>query len=1004
MFVRHAVERPRRTIAAVVVLAAVFGLAASRLVPDDTPSAWLPRVDAELDAYREFRARFGEDAFVLAATREVELSDPAVVGEVADLAARLRDLEGVGDVLCAARRGAPVERLRAELPARLDVLARAVERARAPGSPWADAAGDLLTLQAEANAALASALLHDVDVEAARRCYATAEEAATRLLLRVAPDTGHALLEVDSTQLADRLAAAKPEALPGLFWLAFARAARVRASPGDPARLRDLERTDAIMAHALEQDPALFHGGPDLYFAMRLATSPSLGGDPARSAAHFDRARTRSHGQDLLPWVLEAEHLAPLLAATPAGTPLAEVLAAQRRAWDLFSGNLQQVLLAPRAYDRTHPESNAVARARARELLADPGGHGVIPPPDAAPPALPPAETASLADGALERFLVSEDGRRAALLVSVRPDVQGPARAAVVQRVRDALAPSPLGPFDVAGPEVMTDELDRASQAAFQSLFPVVFALMFLVLWSSLRSLRAVLAIQAVVLVSVLGTLGLLSLCGKTLNMVLVTLPAIMAVVGTAYALHIVSRFLDHDPEAPADPGPAWVHAGRHTLFPCLLTALTTVGGFLSLATSDIPPVRDLGLFAAWGTALAFALSFTLAPALLVLGRRPLLPGSRPARTWALPRTAGYVRSLARWSLPAVLAWAALLAIGVRGATALRAESDVLRFFPPDHRLPRAVASLERDGFGLTPLELWLEGPRDVVLSPAGVRALRAFERDAAQEPFVLRAVSPVDAPGLEGRSDALAGALLAAAADAGRAGPALVLRGDALSLRATLACSTEASSDETHALVERLTARLPLAGFPPGVAVRLTGVVPLLVRVQVLLVDTQVGSLRLSGLVVGLVVLLAFRSLSITLLAVVPNVIPVLLTLGAMGLAGVPLDTATVTVAAIALGLLVDDTIHVLHGLHARPRGTPVAPHLARTLTVAGRPILGTTVTVAVGFGAFALSPFRPTHDFGVLMAFTAATALLCVLVLIPALVLLVDRVRGRSLDPDAG
>jgi predicted RND superfamily exporter protein len=81
-----------------------------------------------------------------------------------------------------------------------------------------------------------------------------------------------------------------------------------------------------------------------------------------------------------------------------------------------------------------------------------------------------------------------------------------------------------------------------------------------------------------------------------------------------------------------------------------------------------------------------------------------------------------------------------------------------------------------------------------------------------------------------------------------------------------------------------------------------------------------------------------------------------------------------------------------------ARPPGAPAAPALALALAVSGGPIVGTTVTVAVGFGAFALSPFRPTRDFGALMALTSVTALACVLTLMPALLLAIDRARGRE------
>jgi predicted RND superfamily exporter protein len=143
-------------------------------------------------------------------------------------------------------------------------------------------------------------------------------------------------------------------------------------------------------------------------------------------------------------------------------------------------------------------------------------------------------------------------------------------------------------------------DLDEASESSFRTLFPVTFALMCLVLGCFVRSLRAVVAIQACVGVTVVCTLGLLSLFGKSLNMVLVTLPACLSVVGTAYALHIVTRFLGVDPEAPEDPRAAWVHAARETALERFVAAVPTdVDAMLLLAQiaferNDLLRARDV--------------------------------------------------------------------------------------------------------------------------------------------------------------------------------------------------------------------------------------------------------------------------------------------------------------------------------------------------------------------------------------------------------------------------
>jgi hypothetical protein len=120
-----------------------------------------------------------------------------------------------------------------------------------------------------------------------------------------------------------------------------------------------------------------------------------------------------------------------------------------------------------------------------------------------------------------------------------------------------------------------------------------------------------------------------------------------------------------------------------------------------------------------------------------------------------------------------------------------------------------------------------------------------------------------------------------------------------------------------------------------------------------------------------------------------VPNVVPVLLTLAWMAVAGVPLDVVTVMIASITLGVVVDDTIHLLHGFErARGEGFPPGAAMGEALARSGHALLFTGVVLALGFATLALSEFRPTARFGELTAVTIAVALGAELLLLPALV----------------
>jgi len=646
------------------------------------------------------------------------------------------------------------------------------------------------------------------------------------------------------------------------------------------------------------------------------------------------------------------------------------------------------------------------------------GVGSVLAPARAVPAPTDDPYEAALAEGAaairppIEPYLVGADGRHVALAISVGGGLDPPTRSRLVTRLEDALAaaPSRLGSLDIAGADVITHDLDHGTARSLASLGPLVLLLMCAVFYGSTRSVRAVGAMILTTVAAATASVGLMALAGRRLNLVVAAMPAILAVTTVAYATHLLSHYLG----IPAAPGEArdhgtrlrwWQEALETTWRPSLLTALTTAAGFAALVTSGIPPIRDMGIFTAIGVLSSFVFAFTFLPALLSLSDR-VAPHAVASRHWTAARAVAVTHFLRRhaWTCIAVAVFLALL--GVLGMTDLRVESHVLRFFPEDHRVPRNYREIEATLVGLTPFELVVEGPRARMLTPAAVGALDEYLQAALRdEPLLLQVISPLEAvaPGTsaERRAHVLDTVLPRRPdllPDAVRRFVWMSDDGDTLALRTTLTSRT-GTSNEVHALIERLRARLD-GRVPDGLRAHITGGPTLLIRGQVLLVDTQVQSFALSFLVVTAIIALNFRSVSIVVVSLIPNLLPLVYTLGLMGLTGIPLDAATVTVAGIALGLLVDDTIHLLHHYTAAQRiGMPAVTAVADSLFAVGRPVLVTCVAVAAGFGAFALSPFPPTRYFGLLIAWTAMMAVVCDLVLLPALLLV--RTRGPAAGP---
>jgi predicted RND superfamily exporter protein len=142
----------------------------------------------------------------------------------------------------------------------------------------------------------------------------------------------------------------------------------------------------------------------------------------------------------------------------------------------------------------------------------------------------------------------------------------------------------------------------------------------------------------------------------------------------------------------------------------------------------------------------------------------------------------------------------------------------------------------------------------------------------------------------------------------------------------------------------------------------------------------------------------LALRSWRLGLLGLIPNVLPCLVLQGSLALADRPLSVATAMIATVLLGLIVDDTIHFLHGYRAERRaGCSVSSALERALEHSGRAIVVTSAVLAAGFAAGLVGRLTTTIEFAALCSLTILLALACDLVLLPALLLLPERRLGR-------
>jgi hypothetical protein len=629
--------------------------------------------------------------------------------------------------------------------------------------------------------------------------------------------------------------------------------------------------------------------------------------------------------------------------------------------------------------------------------------------PDGAP-ALDLAELVprALADPLWLGQLVSPDGRTGALLVELDASdgetgrrVYGALELALAEHERQGFVFARIGgpvEFVVAGAE-LEREIAR--------LLPVMVVLIGAVITAVFRSLVPSLLALASMGLAVLATLGLSGWLGWPRNSLTQALAPLVLVIGVCDSVHLLSRYaaareLEPDPSRRARER-AVLRAAGETGRACWLTTVTTAAAFVSFAPSPLASISRFGWLAAFGVGIAFLVTFTVLPVALVRAPVWRTKPSRGTTEWEGALEAGAKRAArARRS---VLGGSALLCtLASFGLLRLSLDASFEDLYGEQSRVVEWARSVERRLRAPDTLEI-------AVLAPAGADPLA---RDSlARVERIARALEQV--PGL-GRARSLLDALQQLGAYSGLDGETALENGgpfvrlldaedpsvtehyfdaDTSALRISVEARKLPQAELREAL-ERVHALLAQE-LPPNWGREVTGPLAVVRELIDALRATQLQSFALSfTLVFGLVWAL-LRGVKLALLAMVPTLLPLVLTLGAMGALGIALDPGTAMVAAVVLGVAVDGAIHLLSAYsgHAQTVG-PGLVAMSAAVRRTGRALCTTSLALSAGFALLALSPWQSIASFGLVSSLALLGALFADLALLPALV--ANRVRDRG------
>jgi predicted RND superfamily exporter protein len=513
---------------------------------------------------------------------------------------------------------------------------------------------------------------------------------------------------------------------------------------------------------------------------------------------------------------------------------------------------------------------------------------------------------------------------------------------------------------------------------------------------------------MSAVLVSVIWTLGLYDLMGFSYNVLSSMIVPLVVVLAIADDVHIVQ----HYGEARRRMSAADAHRSTiaHLAAPLLGASITTALGMASLATSDVVAVRGFGLGAAVGVMVDLGISIAIVPTMLGWLRPEPLPA--PQEAWFK----GPLLAVSRFSTrraPLVAGVVLVLtALAVAGLMRVRVDTNHINFFSPNHPLGRSAAVIDAELSGIYTFQVLLEGPAESLRQPDALQRMARFETGLRALPFVRKVTGLPDYVTRVHRElsgDRTAGVPADAAtiaqelfvfslADEGRIELARVAASDFSRAQITIKLASM-SSDlvfEQIGIAERLAAEV-FAGT--GIRPTVTGSGRLFSTLDHYLVLSQMTSFGTAFVTVFAVIFVVFRSWRFGLLAIVPNLFPVLAVFGVMGWLDISLNVATVMLASVALGVVDDDTIHFISRYRRETAaGASTSEAIEIATTQEGRAALTTALVNSCAFAVLALSEYKPTAWFGGLLAVTMGVAFLAEVFILPATITLAPALFGAE------
>ena len=621
--------------------------------------------------------------------------------------------------------------------------------------------------------------------------------------------------------------------------------------------------------------------------------------------------------------------------------------------------------------------------------------------------------------------LFSDDGKTTVLTLVLSNDADPENVIAAVNQLIES-SPKTLSLYQIGMP-LVSQALAQLTQKDFIRLPPFTFILVAVVLLCLYRKIFYALLPLLCVTFALVWNFGLMSMVGIPLSILTMIVPVFLIAVGTAYCLHIVSEYRDQVCTAK-DSKEAAIATYDTITFPTILAVLTTVVGLGSLLISRITAIQAFAISACLGIVSFLVILLTLMPALMsVLPMPKEKSRSDDSGVSVLDRVIDGIATIdlnyQKITFPVI---GILVLFCIVGIFKIPVESNPVGYFKEDTEVSRNFHDIYQHLSGSFPINVTMEGDIEEYFQKVeNIVKIDTMQKYIDTLPGIDKTISFADYLKLVNyASNQFNPEYYRLPQEAWELrmlinSYKMMLGEDMLNRfmtpdfsQANILLLTHISSSRVFLEAKKQILLYAENTFPKDARWNVTGFGMVISESSHQITSGQVKSLSITMVIVFGIMFLLFLSIKVGLIAIVPNLFPIVINFGIMGWFGVELSMFTSLIASIAIGLAVDDTIHYLVRYNSEFRkDLNDRRALKETLRHIGRPIIYTTLTISIGFSILTLSGFKPTAIFGTMMAITMFSALVGDLILLPSLLLHVELVTLWDLmrlklgkDPEFG